>query len=191
MLKYEVLKEFVYTMTGREYNVGEIFETNDSVKGLVNRGILRLKNEEVSKPVELPCDPKEQIKDKLNKSRTYLKDTKITELTKGDLDIVVSERLKEFRDDVDLETKFDLQLSADKMLDKYMPAANLKRTKKNLTSKVDDASKSIKTKRTTKNIEVDLSSTNLVESLEEDSGISKLVKSVKSSKTTRTPKVKV
>lgn len=145
---YEVLKEFVFVETGRIYAAGETLETASSVEGLIFRGFLR--RAKPSKESEVKENP-------FPKELDALKDYEVNE-TKIIPPKVVTPKPKD--------------------LDDYKPQTILKKAKEKASKGIEEASKITKPKRPTKQKEMDVSMTSLVEEAVKVSKVPKEAKGV-------------
>lgn len=168
--KYEVLKEFVFVNTGREYEVGEILETWESVRGLIFRGILR--NHEPPK-CEIPepdCPPKDCLTNKLAKSRDYVDLEGLGE----SIDFPVVSGVSGVSGNPELPELPDMKSEG---FSKYLPQAQLKKSQRKSKAKVEEATNALETtkKRVAKNIEMEVKMTELAD---EANGVKRKVKGV-------------
>ena len=158
-MKYEVIKEFTYTVNGREYNVGEVVEIEESVQGLVNRGILRK-----VQPVQ-PAKPKKNYEDFTDVELDP--NCKATNCTVSRLDsspeydelkVVTEEKVEQLEDELDIPA-----------VKGYTPTENLKYSQTESTTKVQSASETLEqaNKRAAKQVEMDEKMTSLVEEVEQ------------------------
>lgn len=158
-MKYEVIKEFQYIRTGIDYEVGEIFETDDAVNGLIHRGIIRIARKPAVSEVE-ECPNKSaierepgcesvRIEEKLNNSKEY-------EIPKPAKTAKPSQNGKE----CESQEPFDPT-----GLEQYKPAKQLERAKTKSNSKVLEAVDAIGKAKTRKpkQVEMTVKMTELVE----------------------------
>lgn len=159
-MKYEVIKEFTYTVNGREYNVGEVVEIEESVQGLVNRGILR-KVQEV-KPAP---KPKKNYQDFTNveldptcKATTCAVSRLDSSPEYDGLKTVTVEKVEQLEEELDIPA-----------VKGYTPTEILKSSQAESTTKVKSTSEQLEqaNKRAAKQVEMDEKMTSLVEEVEQ------------------------
>lgn len=157
---YEVIKEFTYTVNGRDYTVGEVVEIGESVQGLVNRGILRKVQE--AKPAP---KPKKDYKDFTNVELDP--NCKATNCVVSHLDSspeydglksVTVEKVEHLVEELDIPA-----------VKGYTPTEILKHSQTESTTKVKSASEKLEqsNKRAAKQVEMDEKMTSLVEEVEQ------------------------
>lgn len=158
-MKYEVIKEFTYTVNGREYNVGEVIEIEESVQGLVNRGILR--KVRPAKPAPKPKGYKDFTDVELDPS------CKATTCTVSRLDsspeydglkVQTVEKVEQLENELDIPA-----------VKGYTPTEILKQSQAESTTRVKTASEKLEqaNKRAAKQVEMDEKMTSLVEEVEQ------------------------